>query len=127
MSAPKSELVLEISLEDVLRFQKSRPPSEFVLLDVRDPNETVRGMLPGARALPLPELQSALSLSSEEFFEKYKFQRPLSKGSQTPMVVTYCGSGNRGTAAYKLLRNSGYSNVRLYRGGWKEYSKKSKL
>ena len=38
----------------------ARRPEEYLLLDVRQPEEYAAGHLPGARLLPLPELEGRL-------------------------------------------------------------------
>ena len=109
---------VEISRSDVIALLTASPPG-ILLLDVRNKSETDRGIIPGARCIPLPELKTALGLSQVVFRVRYGFPKPR---VSTPIVVQ-CMSGVRAMKAYTILRDDGQSDVRLYRGGWKEYSK----
>ncbi len=53
--------VATMSAEEVRRFLEGRDPSEYNLVDVRQPKEYERGHLPGARLIPLAELPGRLS------------------------------------------------------------------
>jgi thiosulfate/3-mercaptopyruvate sulfurtransferase len=39
-------------------------------------------------------------------------------------VTVYCRSGMRAAHTYFVLRNAGFSRVRLYDGSWQEWSMK---
>ncbi|MDA8164278.1 MAG: rhodanese-like domain-containing protein [Desulfobacteraceae bacterium] len=45
---------------EVRQFLAGRDPDSFNLVDVRQPGEYERGHLPGARLIPLPELNARL-------------------------------------------------------------------
>ena len=111
--------IVEVSRADVVALLLASPPV-MLLLDVRDKNETDKGIIPGAKCIPLPELKTALALKPEVFRGKYSFPNPI---VSAPIVV-HCNSGGRAVKAYNILRDvGGHTDVRLYRGGWKEYSK----
>jgi len=77
--------------------QCEKPP---VVIDVREPREFRRGHVPNALVLPLPAL--------------------LANVSQVPRsgtVILVCRSGRRGARAARLLRQNGYDNVQVMRGG----------
>ena len=73
---------------------------EYVLLDVRQPEEYRSGHLPGAVFLPLPDLIDRV-------------------GELDPQksVVVYCRSGNRSRAAAAFLLSEGFSDVYSMDGG----------
>jgi hydroxyacylglutathione hydrolase len=75
------------------------------LLDVRSRAEWAAGHLPGAINLPLGELDQRLSDLPRE--------RPL---------VVQCQTGGRAAIAASLLRARGLGDVRLYGGGFAEWS-----
>jgi rhodanese-related sulfurtransferase len=61
------------------------------LVDVRNPGETVDGVIPGAREIPLPALTDSIT----------------SLDQRAP-VVAYCASGYRSLVAASVLRASGF-------------------
>lgn len=73
-----------------------------LVLDVRNPSEWLAGMIPGARGLPKPELESQLNQAG---------QPPVPKERD---IVVVCQSGIRSSAAIKSLVASGYDAGRLY-------------
>ena len=66
---------------------------EFQLLDVRQPREYESGHIPGAKLIPLGELE-------------YRYGE-LDKDQG---IISYCRTGHRSTAASILMR-AGYTNV----------------
>lgn len=75
---------------------------DFLLLDVRNPDEWDHGHLEGARLLPLPELPERLA--------------ELADWKAHPIVV-HCRRGPRGERACRLLRDAGFEDVVNLRGG----------
>ena len=47
--------------DEVRRFLKERDPDEYNLVDVRTPKEYEKGHIPGARLIPMAELDARLS------------------------------------------------------------------
>jgi len=70
------------------------------LLDVRQPEETARGVITGAVVIPLPEL----SVRWEEVADRDE-------------IVCYCASGVRSLQAATLLRDRGVFNATSLEGG----------
>jgi hydroxyacylglutathione hydrolase len=75
------------------------------VLDVRAPSEWAHGHLPGATNIPLGELEDRLDQLPRE--------RPL---------VVHCQTGARAAIAASLLVAAGVQDVRLYSGGYAEWS-----
>lgn len=73
-----------------------------LLLDVREPSETALGILPGARLIPLGELDA----------------RAAAEVPQTGRIVVYCAKGGRSLRAVRRLRELGWPNVISLRGGY---------
>ncbi len=73
---------------------------EFLLLDVRQPEEYESGHIPGAMLIPLGELEAR--------------QRELDHSKKT---ITYCRSGRRSIAAAIALCGLGFKNVQNLEGG----------
>lgn len=71
------------------------------LVDVRNPGETVDGVIPGAREIPLPALTDSIASLD-----------------QTAPVVAYCASGYRSLVAASVLRASGFDDVSDLVGGY---------
>src|SRR5437016_2850906 len=82
-----------------------RPPA---LVDIREPDETQQGVIPGAFVIP----RGFLELRIEDKVPQH--DRP---------VVLYCAGGTRSALAAKTLKDMGYSDVTSMSGGfngWKE-------
>ena len=73
---------------------------DFLLLDVRQPEEYEAGHIPGAMLIPLGELEAR-----REELERDK------------KIITYCRSGRRGMAAAIALCGLGFKDVHNLEGG----------
>ncbi|KAF9430390.1 hypothetical protein BGZ94_007041 [Podila epigama] len=100
--------------------QRTTTRNEPPLIDVRDLNEVVKGIIPTAHHIALSDLEQALTLEEEAFEAKYGFK----KFGKQDEVVFYCRSGRRSNLAFQLTRGLGYTHVRNYPGSWIEYEAK---
>ncbi|HHJ80071.1 MAG TPA: rhodanese-like domain-containing protein [Candidatus Tenderia electrophaga] len=73
-----------------------------LLVDVRTPGEFKQGHLPGAKLIPVSEVESRLAEFGED---------------KSKPIVVYCKSGMRSGKAEGILREKGYTNV-LNGGGY---------
>lgn len=96
------ESTWQISAQDL---HASRSEGTVAVLDVRRPVEWNGGRIPGARHIPLDDLQKRL---------------PELSRNQTTAV--YCKSGYRSTIACSLLQASGFENVWNILGGFDAWS-----
>jgi len=71
-----------------------------ILLDVRQPEETDCGVIPGALTIPLPELRDRIG--------------ELPKGKK--IILTYCKAGLRGYIAQRILTQNGFQVANLTGG-----------
>jgi len=96
----------EVSAQEV----KSRldKGEDFVLLDVRQPEEADMCRIDGSHLFPLPSLQQQV----EEI-------RGLTNGRP---IVTYCHHGHRSVQAAAILRESGLGRVMSMAGGIDSWS-----
>jgi hydroxyacylglutathione hydrolase len=78
---------------------------EATLLDVRNEAEWTSGHVPGALNVPLGSM----------------FQRMQDIPRERPIIV-HCQSGARAAMAASLLKAHGFDDVRLFRGGYTEWS-----
>jgi len=95
----------EVSAAEVARRQ--RAGEEFLLLDVREPDEFARASIPGSRLVPLAELERRLL--------------ELADWKERPIVV-HCHVGGRSARAARLLRESGFTAVSNLTGGIEAWS-----
>ena len=98
--------IQEIGPPDLKKMQESK--EEFVLIDVREPDETSRGTIPGAVAIPRGKLELDIDQVTTDKDKK---------------VVLYCGGGSRSALAASALKKMGFRNViSLATGyrGWKQ-------
>ena len=85
---------------DTLRLQDMKRNGDIVLVDVRTDLEVSRGVIPGARHIPLHLLPAR--------FEEIERARP---------VVFYCQSGARSAQASAFLNAKGWPEVYNLAGG----------
>ncbi|MBU1046722.1 rhodanese-like domain-containing protein [Patescibacteria group bacterium] len=81
----------------------------FILLDVRTPEEFAENNIEGAISLPLQEI------SQENL-------RRVSLDDKKKEIVVYCRAGSRSATAAAILNNFGFTNVYNLEGGisnWK--------
>jgi hydroxyacylglutathione hydrolase len=78
----------------------------LTLLDVRSPSEWSAGHLPGSRNIPVADLEQRLADIPRD--------RPL---------VVHCQSGSRAAIAASLLCARGLTDVRVFSGGFAEWSR----
>jgi phage shock protein E len=87
----------------VWRMQPEIPVSEIkslinngaLLVDVRSPAEFAAGHIPGARNIPVDELERRVS----------------ELGDPSTAIIVYCRSGARSGSARSVLKGRGYSRV----------------
>jgi rhodanese-related sulfurtransferase len=98
--------IKEIDCDELKRMQKAG--ADFVLLDVREPDEHVRGIIPGA----IPMTRGRLELDVDQ-----------ATTDKNKTIVCYCGGGSRSALAAQTLKKMGYKDtISLIGGyrGWKE-------
>lgn len=91
----------EVSVQDVKRMLDDR--EDFLLLDVRQPDECEICKIDGAELLPLPELDRRLDQLRE-----------IANGRP---VIAHCHHGGRSLQAAAILRQAGLGEVRSMMGG----------
>ncbi|KAF9480448.1 Rhodanese-like protein [Pholiota conissans] len=96
------------------------PSPDTYIIDVREPDEVIQGMIPSAVNIPLTVLANALHMDRKQFAEKFGFEKP--RTSQE--VVFYCRSGKRSTSASDVAKRNGYTNILNYKGSWLEWTAK---
>ena len=92
--------VKRLSAEELKEILEGDKIGEFVLVDVRQPEEYGAGHIPGARLVPLGELEAR--------------HGELEKNKK---IVTYCRSGHRSMGAAILLCGLGFKDVYTMDGG----------
>ena len=96
------------SAELVERLEAQRAGTDnFLVLDVREPNENAESSIPTARLLPLGELLTDGVLS-----DTGRAALP----AETPLIV-HCHAGGRAARAAAALREAGFTDVSVLTGG----------
>lgn len=101
----------EIPIEEFKTIVETLPPDKFIL-DVRDEDEAMHGMLKGAKNIPAQEIMDRLS------------EIPKDKE-----IITHCVTGVRAEMAYHTLKDAGYkarflnANIKIDKDGKYEISK----
>ncbi|KAJ3571340.1 hypothetical protein NP233_g3819 [Leucocoprinus birnbaumii] len=108
-----------LTYEELLPITQSPTPDTY-LIDVREPNEVMQGMIPSAVNIPLTVLADSLHMSPESFFTKHGFNKPKTH----QRVIFYCRSGMRSTSASDVAKRNGYKDILNYKGSWLEWTEK---
>jgi rhodanese-related sulfurtransferase/rubrerythrin len=91
--------------EEAKAFMAGRGQDEFTLLDVRQPKEYEEEHLPGAKLIPIGELD-----------------RRLDEVEPGKPVLTYCAVGGRSRVAAQMLAGKGFDQVINLTGGIKAWN-----
>ena len=97
--------VKSMNADQVRTFLKDRTSEDVVILDVRQPKEYKQGHLPGAKLIPMGELDTRLS---EIETEKEK--------------LVYCAIGGRSRMAVQMLSGKGFTKLINFSGGYKAWN-----
>ena len=97
--------VKETNVADVKRRMESG--EKFLLVDVREDNEWMKGHLPGARHMGRGVIERDIEKSVPETGTK---------------LVLYCGGGFRSALVADNLQKMGYTNVESMDGGWRGWT-----
>ncbi|MDX1390854.1 MAG: rhodanese-like domain-containing protein [Rheinheimera sp.] len=100
----KSE-INEISIDELL--EHNQP---YVLLDVREDHEWVKGHLPEAMHLGKGIIERDIEATVADKKQK---------------IVLYCGGGYRSALSAQTLQQMGYQNVYSLAGGYREWSERN--
>jgi thiosulfate/3-mercaptopyruvate sulfurtransferase len=95
-----------------------------VLLDTRTAAEFEKGHLPGAICWDWFNAVPAGSWNVSRDPEELRAEWQGRGFDASDEVAVYCRSGMRAAHTYLVLRNAGFSRVRLYDGSWQEWSMK---
>lgn len=87
----------DITAEELKQFIKSHNEKEYLVVDVRQPDEYTKGHIPGAKFIPLNELLSDFS------------GLPANRE-----VIFYCHSGGRSLAAASMFSEEGITEKTIY-------------
>lgn len=104
--------VPEVDNEGLERAARERNP---IVIDVREPDERARGVIPGSIHIPRGVL--------ERDIERKAFGGEVHNDDLNRPIICYCGGGSRSLLAARSLQEMGFSNVSSLAGGfagWKE-------
>lgn len=92
--------VRQVSIEEIQAVLGT--PAAPTLLDVREPNETNLGRIPGAIVIPRGQMETRIE----------------ARVPREAYLVIYCASDNRSALAADTLQQMGYHNVAYMRDGF---------
>ena len=95
--------IREVTVAEVMEMRRRGEP--FVLVDIRDPNEAMMGMIPGSIHLSRGRLEQHVEAAVP----------------REARVVLYCASGNRSALAAVSLEEMGYRDVASMAGGIRDW------
>jgi len=116
---PSAQLPAHSSKNLQIKEVTSKPSSDLLLVDVREPHEYEAGFIPTAINIPITSNPDALLLPAEEFEDRFGFAKP----DINKEVVFYCKAGVRSSAAAQVAEQGGYQKIAEYRGSWLDWQK----
>lgn len=82
------------------------PPLDLTIIDVREPDEVLAGIIPSAVSVPLSQFDQAFnSNKAADFRKKFAFDRPAFDDK----IVFYCRSGKRSQQALEFATKNGWN------------------
>jgi rhodanese-related sulfurtransferase len=97
--------IQEIGPEDLRRLQSSA--QDFVLIDVREKDDAVKGMIPGAVHISRGMLEHNIDQVTSDKDKK---------------IVLYCGGGSRSALSAWMLKKMGFNKVISLTGGYRGWN-----
>src|SRR5579871_579841 len=97
--------IQEITVDDLKRMQKAG--EDFALVDVREREESSRGAIPGAVAIP----RGILELNIDQV-----------TSDKNRKIICYCGGGSRSALAAQSLKKMGFRQALSLIGGYRAWS-----
>ena len=111
---------------DIEKVKMSRDDSSIVLVDSRDrdryegkrePIDPIAGSIPGAVNSPWKQVTNP-----QGYIQSLEYQQQLwSEYQSASEIIVYCGSGVTACVNLLSLELAGFSNTKLYPGGWSDY------
>jgi rhodanese-related sulfurtransferase len=104
---PDTKGIEEVGLDEVWVLHRER---KAIFVDARSAEEFAAGHIPGALLLPKEDFEEALS--------SWTTLIPFDT-----LLVTYCGGGSCETSrdVAELLKEEGYTQVKVFWGGWEKW------
>ena len=116
--ADASNAIAEMSVQDLKQLMDSGKDN-FVLLDVRNPNEYEIAKIDGSVLIPLSDLEdgSAISKVKELVNTSHSDSLPSGAGASAPYrLIAHCKLGGRSAKALNILKEAGIEGTNV-RGG----------
>ncbi|MGK7899459.1 MAG: sulfurtransferase [Xenococcus sp. (in: cyanobacteria)] len=111
---------------DIEEVKAARDNSSIVVVDSRDrdryegkrePIDPIAGSIPGAVNSPWKRVTN-----SQGYIQSLEYQQQLWSDYQSASeIIVYCGSGVTACVNLLSLELAGFSNTKLYPGGWSDY------
>ena len=98
--------IQEIGPAELQKLQEAK--EDFALIDVREPDETAHGTIPGAVTIPRGKLELDIEKVTTDKNKK---------------LVLYCGGGSRSALAAWMLKKMGFKNVISLATGYRGWQK----
>ncbi len=99
--------------------------SDVIILDVRSPEVSAKGRIPGSRNVFW--MKGLRSKEDPSLKSPAELRKLYALPAAPRVIVTYCNSGVQASQSYFVLRYLGYSDVRMYDGSFGQWSKHPEL
>ncbi len=99
---------------DIETFDRLRGGGDYLVIDVRTPEEFDAGHIPGAMDIDVKAMD---------------FNRRIDSLDKDKNYLVYCRSGNRSSKALQMMKEAGFKNAHNVEGGylaWSEVHKEEK-
>ena len=95
--------------------KKMKNNEDYLVLDVREPNEYNPGFIPGAVNIPRGTLE--FMIGKEAFWDAQGLYMP----EKDAKIILYCKKGDRSILSANTLKKMGYENIHYLEGGFKNW------
>lgn len=110
LSVEQAAALLQNPQWELLPAELEKTGSNIQIVDLRTPNEFLKGNIPGSVNIPEPSLFDAQNIEQLDLWD-----------NQATTIVLVGKDQSQAAGPWMLLRQMGYENLKILTGGWNQY------
>jgi len=110
LTTEQAAALLQIPDLEILPAEINAKAASFVIVDLRTPNDFLKGHIAGSVNIPEPTLFDVQNIKQFKSWE-----------NQASTIVLVGRDQSQAAGPWMLLRQMGYNNLKIMTGGWKQY------
>jgi rhodanese-related sulfurtransferase len=110
MTVEQAAALLQNPELEILPAEVNAKAASFVIVDLRTPNEFLKGSIPGSVNIPEPSLFDTQNIEQLDLWD-----------NQASTIVLVGRDQSQAAGPWMLLRQMGYENLKILTGGWNQY------